>query len=78
MLPKPVDVWLAYGDNIDNRTYTKECLNKIKIELDKFDCRYWHCGLNKSGNPKHPLYRRSTTKLQAAIAIHVLKNSSRV
>lgn len=63
-LPKPVNIWVAYGNLIDKRKYTRECFNNLKKELDTFDCRYWCCGLTKNGNPKHPLYLNSKTKLQ--------------
>lgn len=62
-LPKPVNIWLAYGDLIDKRDYTRSCFNQIKSELDKNEVNYWHCGITKSGNPKHPLYKKANTKL---------------
>lgn len=66
-LPKPVDIWVAYGNLIDKRKYTKDSYYKIKTELDKYSCRYLCCGITKSGNPKHPLYLKGNTKLEVLI-----------
>lgn len=63
-LPKPVNIWVAYGNHIDERKYTRECFNNLKKELDTFDCKYWSGGLTKNGNPRHPLYLNRETKLQ--------------
>ncbi len=63
-LPRPVNIWLAYGNLIDKRNYMRKSFNNLKTELDKFNCEYWCCGLTKNKNPKHPLYLKGTTKLQ--------------
>ena len=63
-LPKPVNIWLAYGNLIDKRSYMREGFNRLKKELDKYNCIYWTCGITKSGNPKHPLYLNSNSKLE--------------
>lgn len=62
-LPKPVNIWLAYGNLIEKRDYMKTEFNKLKIELDKYNCVYWSCGMTKKGNPKHPLYLNSKSVL---------------
>ena len=58
------DVWCAWGNIIDKRDFLKECSELILGVADK-------CGANllqaektcKSGNPHHPLYLKSDTKL---------------
>lgn len=63
-LPQPIDLWVAYGNNIDKREYTKSCLEQLKTVFNQFGCRYYHASLTKAGHPHHPLYLKNTTKLQ--------------
>ena len=63
-LPKPVNIWVAHGNLVDKRAYTKKCLEQLRAILAKYDCRYWHCGKTHCGNPRHPLFMKSETKLQ--------------
>lgn len=63
-LPQPIDVWLAYGDHVDDmKTYMRPCLEELLDALKEYDIRYKCAGTNKSGNPKHPLYLKGDTKL---------------
>lgn len=58
-------IWLAFGDMIEKRDYLKysflEILGRTYMNYkDNFVC----AGLTKKGNPRHPLYLRSDTKLE--------------
>ena len=63
-LPQPIDIWIAHGNLIDQRSYTRPCLEQLKAVFDQYNCRYFHTGFTKANNPRHPLYLKSTTKLQ--------------
>ena len=61
------DILLAYGNMVNNRSYTKDIAKKL-INLFKDKSRHIYCLAKlKSGNPKHPLRTPYSTKLQEYI-----------
>jgi len=54
-----VDVWLAYGNNIDRRGYLLECLRDIIKVFEPHQPRWYHINsLTGKGHPRHPLYQK--------------------
>ena len=54
-----VDVWLAYGNNIDRRDYLLECLRDIIKVFEPHHPRWYHINsLTGKGHPRHPLYQK--------------------
>ena len=59
-----IDVWLAFGDLVEKRTYLKECLKGIvENAFGSSNITYICAGITKKGNPRHPLYLKGTSKL---------------
>ena len=63
-LEQPYNIWLAYGNLIEEEKHMKKYLKDILKELAKYKCNYYCTGLTKKANPRHPLYQKSTTKLE--------------
>jgi hypothetical protein len=60
------NIWLAWGDLIDTREYLKFCLYKLNWYLSnsKRDFNFKIVDIPTiAGNPKHPLYKNSNSKL---------------
>jgi hypothetical protein len=62
---KKYDIWLAYGDIIEKRKYLRQCLDDIIALPELANVSYFHRGLTKKGNPRHPLYIRNDAVLEA-------------
>lgn len=59
-----VDIWAAWGNDIDTRPYLKECLSKIIEISDRYNCRWLKADVsNKSGHPHHPTRLSNDAKL---------------
>lgn len=55
------DVLFAYGNLISKRKYLKTCLQRIVDLLqDGFQGDYLMIGRTKQGNPRHPLYAKTS------------------
>lgn len=53
-----LSVLLAFGDNINCRSYLRDCLKDIVNVLSPLNPQWLHTGtLTKNGNPRHPLSR---------------------
>ena len=58
------DVWCAWGNVIDKRKFLKKCVSDIVQAGNKFGANWLQAEKTcKSGNPHHPLYLKSVTKL---------------
>ena len=57
-------IWLAYGDLIGYREYLPMCLKDIHLQINELKPR-WKivADLTKKGNPRHPLYQKSESRL---------------
>ena len=52
-----VDIWAAWGTNIEKRAYLRTVLEKIYASTAGGNYRWLHVGtLTKAGHPRHPLY----------------------
>ncbi len=69
----PLNVWLAFGNLVDKRTYMKDCMDDILKVLKEKEVRFWNAGRTKADNPKHPLYLRKDTKLEEMEITEYLK-----
>ena len=58
-----IDIWVAFGDLIDQKEYLLPCWKKIMDSIDKKEIRWFVTALNKTGAPRHPLYQRNDCKL---------------
>jgi hypothetical protein len=53
-----IDVLVAFGDQIANRSYLKDCLKDIVSIISKHKVNWYIIGnLTQCGNPRHPLFR---------------------
>ena len=53
---KPLNIWTAWGDLINNKDYFKDCLKDIYALSIKYKANWYHRGpLTGSGHPKHPI-----------------------
>lgn len=60
-----VDIWAAWGGDIDSRGYLRHCLEKIYQKLDGCSINWLRLGeLLGSGHPAHPLYKSHDLSLQ--------------
>ena len=59
-----VSVWVAWGDHIYEREYLIPCFKEIYGSIKKDKVSWVSIGANKSGSPKHPLYKKGTSKLK--------------
>jgi hypothetical protein len=66
---KNYDIWLAYGDIIEKRKYLRQCLVDLKSLPELVNVTYFHRGLTKKGNPRHPLYIKNDVLLSAYAAV---------
>lgn len=58
------DVWCAWGNVIDKRSFLKSCVSDILQTGNKFGANWLQAEKTcKSGNPHHPLYLKAETKL---------------
>ena len=58
------DVWCAWGNVIEKRQFLKNCVSDFIITGNKFAANWLQAEKTcKSGNPHHPLYLKSDTKL---------------
>ena len=57
------DILFAYGDLIEKRSYLKKNLFEIinVIKASKHNGNYYCLGKTKAGNPRHPLYQKTST-----------------
>ena len=53
-----VDIWLAFGDHIFDRSYLPNCFIEIYNALSDIEINWYATKLNKSGTPVHPLYQK--------------------
>ncbi len=54
-----VEVWLAYGDNVEYRKYLRSCLRDIVKVFEPHNPKWYHIQtLTAKGNPRHPLYKK--------------------
>lgn len=53
-----VDIWLAFGDHIFDRSYLPNCFVEIYDALSDIEINWYATKLNKSGAPVHPLYQK--------------------
>ena len=52
-----VDIWAAWGTNVEKRAYLRTALKKIYAIMVGRNCNWLHVGeLTKAGHPRHPLY----------------------
>ena len=58
-----IDIWVAFGNHIFDRTYLPFCLKDIYNQLPKNNIHWYATKTNKSGAPAHPLYQRNTAML---------------
>lgn len=59
-----VIVWVAWGDHIYDRDYLIPCLKEIYSTIKSDKISWVAVGVNESGSPKHPLYKKSTSILK--------------
>lgn len=59
------DVWCAWGNVVSMRGYLRDCVNDLVAAGDEAGAN-WLCAGEplKSGNPHHPLYLKTSTRLQ--------------
>lgn len=58
------DIWAAWGENIEKRTYLKESLREIIAISKKYNCTWLKADKDtKSGHPHHPTRLSYDTKL---------------
>lgn len=59
------DVWCAWGNVVSKRGYLRDCVNDLVAAGDEAGAN-WLCAGEplKSGNPHHPLYLKTSTRLQ--------------
>lgn len=54
------DIWCAWGETIEKRSYLKQCLLDIFNIINKYDCKWIHLGtVTTSGHPRHPSRSKS-------------------
>ncbi len=59
-----VDIWAAWGGNIEKRPYLKETLSEIVAMSKKYNCTWMKAAKDtKSGHPHHPTRLSYDTKL---------------
>lgn len=57
------EIWAAWGNLIEKRSYFKDCLRRIHSLADSY--RWIRIGaLTKAGNPRHPLYLSKDATVQ--------------
>ena len=71
-----VDIWVAWGGDIDSRIYLSDCLKKIYKKLEKCAIQSWLRldVLLKSGHPKQRLYKSHKFSFQNMDMINYLEN----
>lgn len=62
-VPGEINLYLAFGNMIDDRAYMKGCLQEIFARLPRDRVTYWCTKITQKGNPKHPLYERNKAEL---------------
>lgn len=60
------DIWCAWGNVVSKRGYLRDCVNYLVAAGDEAGAN-WLCAGEplKSGNPHHPLYLKTSTRLQS-------------
>lgn len=58
-----VDIWVAFGNHIYDRSYLAPCFKDIFKVINNKKANWLATGHNKSGAPKHPLYQKKNSKL---------------
>jgi hypothetical protein len=57
------EIWLAYGDIIEKRKYLRRCFDDVMALPELSNAAFFHRGLTKRGNPRHPLYVKNEVVL---------------
>ena len=59
-------VWAAWGTIIEKRVYLQQCVADMAALAEQHHAKWVCCGKrSKAGHPHHPLYLRSSEKLEA-------------
>ena len=70
-MKNPIDIWIAFGNHVNDRVYLRESWQEISMVLNKYKVKYYVAGINKTGMPKHPLYLKKDTMLQSVNKIDI-------
>ena len=69
------NIWAAWGNLIEKRTYLKNCLEGIVNLAGTYNCAWYNCGeTTKEGHPRHPLYLGGGSKLKEFDIAEYCKN----
>ena len=69
------NIWAAWSNLIEKRTYLKNCLEGIVNLAGTYNCAWYNCGeTTKEGHPRHPLYLGGGSKLKEFDIAEYCKN----
>lgn len=72
------NIWAAWGNLIEKRTYLKDCLEGIVNLASTYNCTWYNCGeTTKEGHPRHPLYLSGEGRLKEFAISEYCKNLKR-